>query len=108
MAQVEGLHTNIQEINVGPEFARRGRQIWWTVYSLDRRFSTSMGLPNSLREEDITAPFPEVTNTSMSVMGQAIHVGICQLLGRIIRSMCLQSKNILTNVFQLFIAPMIR
>ena len=85
---MEGLHTNLSETHVGSDYARRGRQVWWTVYSLDRRFSTSLGLPNSLREEDITAPFPSTENMSLNAAGQALHISVCQLLGKIIRSKC--------------------
>lgn len=86
MAQIEGLHTNTQADLLGDDYVRRGRQIWWTVYSLDRRIATAMGVPHSLLEEDITAPLPGSESTSINLLGQTLHIRICQLLGKVIRS----------------------
>lgn len=39
----------------------RCRNLWWTVYVLDRNFSSSMGVPTSIRDEDITTSLPTCT-----------------------------------------------
>lgn len=86
MAQLHGLHTDMQASSVGADLVNRGRRVWWTVYTLDRKLSSSMGLPNSLHDRDVTAPSTPVAITDATSLGQAIHVRICQLLGRIINS----------------------
>lgn len=88
MAQSHGLHTDLQPEVLGHQLVHRGRRIWWTVYTLDRKLSCSMGLPNSLHDQDITAPLPGVGvgNSDINATGQAIHVKICRLLGEVVSS----------------------
>lgn len=39
-------------------------RVWWTVYNLDRVFTSKVGLPIMLRDEDIDAPLPSMENLS--------------------------------------------
>ncbi|EON70068.1 hypothetical protein W97_09334 [Coniosporium apollinis CBS 100218] len=84
LAQSHGLHTNMQASAVGNHLVHRGRRIWWTVYALDRKLSCSMGIPISIRDEDITTPLSLADDTDFIANGLAIHVRICQLLGNVI------------------------
>jgi proline utilization trans-activator len=90
MAQAHGLHTDMQANVGGNELVRRCRRLWWTVYTLDRRFSSSFGVPTSLRDEDVTTPLPMPTDDDdddESGTAQLLYVQICQLYGRVISSM---------------------
>jgi proline utilization trans-activator len=86
MAQSHGLHTNMQASTVGDQLVRRGRRIWWTVYTLDRKLSSSMGVPNALRDEDISTSLAVEHGADVDTVALAIHVRICQLLGKVINS----------------------
>jgi proline utilization trans-activator len=55
---MEGLHTHLPEVSLGPETLSRCRELWWTLYVLDRHFSSSLGLPMSVRDDEITTLLP--------------------------------------------------
>lgn len=86
MAQSHGLHTDMQANAVGPDLVRRGRRVWWTVYTLDRKMSSSMGVPNSLHDEDVTTPLTTSMDSEINPTGQILHVKICQVLGKVVSS----------------------
>ena len=54
IALLEGLHTDLPEAELGPEVVARCRNLWWTLYIMDRHFSSSLGLPMSIADSDIT------------------------------------------------------
>ncbi|KAF9694385.1 hypothetical protein EKO04_007231 [Ascochyta lentis] len=84
MALSHGLHNELQASAVGDQLARRGRRIWWTVYTLDRKLSSSMGVPNCLRDEDISASLAVEQEADAEISGLVLHVRISQLLGNVI------------------------
>jgi proline utilization trans-activator len=86
MAHSHGLHTDLQADVIGPQLVRRGRRIWWTVYALERKLSSSMGVPVLLHDEDLTTTLPDAENSDVSATGQVIHVKIGRLLGEVVSS----------------------
>ena len=55
IAQLEGLHTQLPEEVLGAETVARCRNLWWTLYIMDQHFSSSIGLPMTTKDSDITA-----------------------------------------------------
>lgn len=53
IAQMEGLHTQLPEEDLGAATVARCRNLWWTLYIMDRHVSSSLGLPMT-RDSDIT------------------------------------------------------
>ncbi|EFY88563.1 C6 transcription factor [Metarhizium acridum CQMa 102] len=56
IAQMEGLHTQLPQEELGAEKVTYCRDLWWTLYIMDRHFSSSLGLPMSVQDGDITTP----------------------------------------------------
>ncbi|KAH6976653.1 C6 transcription factor [Ilyonectria destructans] len=54
IAQLEGMHTHLPEHELGTKMATYARDLWWTLYIMDRHFSSSVGLPMSVQDSDIT------------------------------------------------------
>ncbi|ATY65318.1 C6 transcription factor [Cordyceps militaris] len=54
IAQLEGMHTNLPEHELGTGLTTYARDLWWTLYIMDRHFSSSVGLPMSVQDSDIT------------------------------------------------------
>jgi Fungal specific transcription factor domain. len=97
MAQTHGLHTDMQANAGGDELVCRCRRIWWTVYTLDRKFSSSMGVPNSLHDEDVTAPLPKANDDDNELnTARVLYVKICQLQGRVISSTFGPSRDLMS------------
>ena len=98
MAQSHGLHTDMQPALVGDGLAKHGRLLWWTVYILDQRLSSLMGIANGVHDDDISASAPQISDNDIHTSALAIHVKISQLLGSITVSR--STKKNLTAVKQ--------
>ncbi len=61
---MEGMHTPLPENELGVETVTCCRDLWWTLYIMDRHFSASMGVPMSLQDSDITTPVNPPTQGS--------------------------------------------
>ncbi|KAJ5814186.1 uncharacterized protein N7503_000936 [Penicillium pulvis] len=54
IAQLEGMHTQLPEDVLGDATVTRCRNLWWSLYIMDRHISPSLGLPMALQDSDIT------------------------------------------------------
>jgi proline utilization trans-activator len=54
IAQLKGLHTQLPESELGEEIVARCRNLWWTLYIMDRHFSSSLGIPMTTQDRDIS------------------------------------------------------
>lgn len=89
MAQMYALHLDLDENIVGTDVVLRCRRVWWTVYALNQRFTSNIGLPNIINERDVKSPVPTASSLDENITALAIHVKICQLVGTLISSRCL-------------------
>ena len=85
MAMTFGLHRERPTQDWGPEVTERCHRVWWTVYVLDRTFSSSMGVPIAIQDSDITAPMPE-RGGSKGSMSLYIHVKLSNLNSQVVNS----------------------
>lgn len=86
VAQIHGLHTDQQVDEMGENLVQRFRRLWWTLYSLDRRFSAMVGLAHSLHDHDITSPLPDVSSFDEPFV---LSVKLSQQIGKVVTSMAL-------------------
>ncbi|KAE8378157.1 fungal-specific transcription factor domain-containing protein [Aspergillus bertholletiae] len=54
IAHMEGLHTQLPEQELGTATVARCRNLWWTLYIMDRHVSSSLGLPMTTKDSDIS------------------------------------------------------
>ncbi|OOQ91732.1 Zn(II)2Cys6 transcription factor [Penicillium brasilianum] len=54
IAQLEGMHTQLPEEVLGAMTVARCRNLWWSLYIMDRHFSPSLGLPMTTKDSEIT------------------------------------------------------
>jgi proline utilization trans-activator len=80
------MHTNMQDDGLDQEYVQRCRNVWWTVYILDRQMSTSMGVPVGLRDEDISASFPTFSMSSPKGLALELNVKLSGILSQIMNS----------------------
>lgn len=68
IAQLEGLHTQLPEEDLGAATVARCRNLWWTLYIMDRHVSSSLGLPMTTRDCDISTlvDVPSVNHPELS------------------------------------------
>lgn len=84
MAQLYALHLDLDENIVGADAVKRGRNVWWTVYALNQKSTSNMGIPSIVNERDIKCPLPLASDNGEDSIAMAIHVKICQLLGALV------------------------
>jgi proline utilization trans-activator len=87
MAQLEGLHTQLPENELGMETVNRCRNLWWSLYILERYFSSSVGVPMTTQDSDITTPLPQPALCSPEDATLGLQVKLARLLWHIITSM---------------------
>ncbi|GLB07486.1 hypothetical protein AtubIFM57258_002827 [Aspergillus tubingensis] len=71
IAQMDGMHTQLPEDELGAETVARSRDLWWTLYVLDRHISSSVGASMTLQDSDITTLLdpPGTTTQSNATLG---------------------------------------
>ncbi|KAL1874768.1 hypothetical protein VTK73DRAFT_187 [Phialemonium thermophilum] len=86
IAQMEGMHTPLPEDELGVETVSSCRNLWWTLYIMDRHFSSSLGIPMSLQDSDITTPVNPPTYGSQEDSARSVQVNLSHLLAVILTS----------------------
>lgn len=86
IALSQGLHRDLGVENRDHKEAVQDRSAWWTLYILDRKFSSLMGAPNSLHYEDISAPFPQPNRSIQKSTTLEMHVKLSRLIAKILNS----------------------
>ena len=80
------MHTNMQDEGLDKKYVQRCRNVWWTVYILDRQMSSLMGVPSGLRDEDISASFPTFSVSSQKSLALELNVKLSGILSQIMNS----------------------
>ncbi|KAI1291184.1 fungal-specific transcription factor domain-containing protein [Xylaria venustula] len=83
MALSQGLHREMVLGDRTEAEVQRHRAIWWTIYILDRKFSSLMGAPTSIQDEDITVNLPGKNQTEKVLR---THVTMSRLLATVVDS----------------------
>ncbi|OHW91776.1 hypothetical protein CSPAE12_09556 [Colletotrichum incanum] len=86
IAEMEGLHTQLPEEEIGAETAAWCRDLWWTLYIMDRHFSASVGLPMSVHDSEITTMIHPPNKGSLSDSVRSLQVKLSHLLSMILRT----------------------
>ncbi|KAL7622540.1 hypothetical protein AAE478_008047 [Parahypoxylon ruwenzoriense] len=81
-AYVEGLHRQIPDDVVSPEFATRCNNMWWTVYILDQEFTALMGVPPSVPEGSVTVALPIERSSSLPASALTLRIRLSRLIAR--------------------------
>ncbi len=83
---MEGLHTQLPEDELGAETVNRCRNLWWKLYIVDRHFSSSLGVPMSTPDNEMTTLFnttgPEIEKESTL----SLQVRLSRMLSHILTS----------------------
>ena len=73
-----------------PQIEEHRLKLWWTVYILERRLSTLMGVPPLLNDdEDINVPLPdqiECLSDKPVKTVLTLHVKLAQIMGKAVKS----------------------
>lgn len=87
IALAQGMHTDMPVENLGDALVQRCRKIWWTVYILDRQMTSLMGLPQSIRDDDISCQLPTFSGSSQRAAALNMQIKLARIYADIARSM---------------------
>ena len=84
IAQLDGLHTELPEDELGVKTVNRCRNLWWTLYVMDRHISSSLGLPMAIQDSDITTVLNSAREGSRHDATLSLHVKLSYLFTSIL------------------------
>ncbi|KAL2860916.1 uncharacterized protein BJX67DRAFT_386196 [Aspergillus lucknowensis] len=92
IAQMDGMHTQLPEDELGADTVSRCRNLWWTLYVLDRHISSSVGASMTPQDSDITTLLdPPTCSQSDATLG--LLVRLSHLLSYILSSVYKGAKT---------------
>lgn len=65
---------------------QRCRNVWWTIYILDRQMSSLLGVPLAIRDGDISASLPTFTGSPQKSLALEVHVKLSGMISQILDS----------------------
>ncbi|CAG8125163.1 unnamed protein product [Penicillium salamii] len=83
MALENGMYTEMRSSCLDEDHVQRCNLVWWTVYILERRMTSLLGLPIGISEESITAPYPSIPTRAQSSNVMEMQVILCQILAKV-------------------------
>ncbi|KAJ5231277.1 fungal-specific transcription factor domain-containing protein [Penicillium citrinum] len=78
-----GMHTEMHGSCLDKHYVQKSRLVWWTVYILERRMSSLLGVPLGISEESISAPFPSTSAQIDSSNTLEMQAKLCQILAKV-------------------------
>ncbi|KAF3046110.1 hypothetical protein E8E12_011155 [Didymella heteroderae] len=109
IALIQGMHTDMPVMNLGEAVVQRCRKIWWTIFILDRHMTALMGLPQSIRDEDVSCQLPNYSSSpqraaalNIQIKLAEVHTDIASTVygskGRLRRKFVLSIKTVLDKL----------
>jgi proline utilization trans-activator len=86
IAQAQGMHTDMPMAELGERTVQRCRRIWWTIYILDRQMTALMGLPQSIRDDDITCQLPNFSGSTQRSAALNMQIKLSRIYAEIGKS----------------------
>ncbi|KAL4930805.1 uncharacterized protein BDV17DRAFT_297406 [Aspergillus undulatus] len=93
IAQLDGLHTELPENELGVDTVARCQNLWWTLYVMDRHVSSSLGLHMTTQDSDITTLLKPVSTGSRHDATLSLHVKLSYLFSSILTSIYKNEKT---------------
>ncbi len=77
------MYTGMHGICLDEAYVQRCSLVWWTVYVLERRMSSLLGVPMGISEESISASFPSISRHIQGSNVLEMQVMLCQVLAKV-------------------------
>lgn len=77
------MYTEMHGIYLDQAYVQRSSLVWWTVYVLERRMSSLLGVPMGISEESISASFPSLSTHVQGPNVLEMQVTLCQILAKV-------------------------
>lgn len=107
IGQANGMHTDMPVQELGEHLVQRCRKVWWTVCLLDRQMTSLMGIPQSIRADEITCRLPDLTTSPQRRVALELQIKISHVYADIARGafVSLQLRITTDQAWQLCMDP---
>ncbi|CAG7965789.1 unnamed protein product [Penicillium olsonii] len=79
----KGMYTEMHSSCLDEEYVQRCNLAWWTVYILERRMTSLVGLPMGISEESISVRYPSIVTRDETSNVMDMQVKLCQILAKV-------------------------
>ncbi|KAF2174009.1 hypothetical protein M409DRAFT_62193 [Zasmidium cellare ATCC 36951] len=86
LAVEQGMHTDMRSLHLEEHVVERCREVWWTVYILDRHMTSLQGVPITLSDDDITAVLPKFAGSTRKSLALSLHVKLSRAEAMILQT----------------------
>lgn len=86
LAVEQGMHTDMRSLHLEEHTVERCREVWWTVYILDRHMTSLQGVPITLSDDDVTAVLPKFSGSGRKSLALSLHVKLSKAEANILQS----------------------
>ncbi|KAH6980711.1 fungal-specific transcription factor domain-containing protein [Ilyonectria sp. MPI-CAGE-AT-0026] len=86
IALTQGFHRDLVSESDGPGDTTRYQSAWWTLYILDRKFSSTMGAPSSINDNDVTVSLPSTQKSMQTSSALEMHVKLARLVAEVLNT----------------------
>ncbi|KAL0931493.1 fungal specific transcription factor [Colletotrichum truncatum] len=90
---LDGLHRHMPPEQVEPRYAQRCNTVFWSAYIIDREFSTLVGAPTSIRDEDVTTKLPSELSDTPEAAALELHIRLSRLMATILNGVYGVDRN---------------
>lgn len=80
------MHTDMRSLYLEEHAVERCREVWWTVYILDRHMTSLQGVPITLSDDDITTALPTFAGSARKSLALSLHVKLSKAEAVILQS----------------------
>lgn len=77
------MYTEMHGLCLDETYVQRCSLVWWTVYVLERRMSSLLGVPFGISDESISASFPSISKQIHGSKVLEMQVTLCQILAKV-------------------------
>ncbi|KAE8362684.1 Zn(II)2Cys6 transcription factor [Aspergillus caelatus] len=98
MLLVHGYHTNIPSGTLDERETQRSRNVWWTVFILERQFTVLMGVPLGINDDEISTPLPAYPDSHPTSTTMTMHVKLSQAFGQVMDTLYRKDRQMDSNL----------
>ncbi|KAB8270034.1 fungal-specific transcription factor domain-containing protein [Aspergillus minisclerotigenes] len=98
MLLVHGYHTNIPSGTLDERETQRSRNVWWTVFIIERQFTVLMGVPLGINDNEISTPLPAYPDSPHKSITMTMHVKLSQAFGQVMDTLYRKDRQVDSNL----------
>jgi proline utilization trans-activator len=97
------MNRRFDAYHLPPQHFEHRSNLWWTIYIIDRKLSSLVGVPTALHDEDIALPMPPIDVAHKQDSTFALHVELSSQLGQMLNGQCVSYSAACDNLTSILV-----